>query len=79
MARLTILAACVGAVPLFAFLVVVWLTGGAPLAPIGAAPATAPATFGQTPIIDSPAVAPAAPAIVAPAIAAPILTLDATR
>lgn len=53
MARLTILAAFVGAVPLFAFLVVVWLTGGAPLVPIGAHPTEGPAVFGLTPILDS--------------------------
>ena len=53
MARLTILAAFVGAVPLFAFLVVVWLTGGAPLVPIDAAAGTS-GVFGQTPILEGP-------------------------
>ena len=49
MGRLTFLAACIGGVPIFTFLVVVWLTGGAPLTPFGPAPAA-------TPIIETPVV-----------------------
>lgn len=42
MGRLTFLAACIGGMPVVTFLVVVWLTGGAPLAPLGHASAARP-------------------------------------
>ncbi len=42
MGRLTFLAACIGGMPVFTFLVVVWLTGGAPLTPLGQASAAGP-------------------------------------
>lgn len=79
--RLTFLAACIGGLPVFTFLVVVWLTGGAPLTPLGAIDHAAAADRSPAaPVADlAPLPETAAKITMVPAIAAEPVTFGIAR
>lgn len=70
--RLAFIAACIGAMPILAFLVAIWLTGGAPLTPLGQAPGVGATPLIQNPLIDSPVGQQAPASAITSAIAAEV-------